>query len=275
MLPLIGVITSLGTIASIAFLLFTRWTEWDDYDERYKGVICIVCLFIAGVILIVSIPGLVNSVIGVISGVLAAVIALLGFVGAEISKVYTARQTARWTLEVETQKLQVAGKIEDQKQSEAAFDKCLDEISGLLSNMHSGEIERVEHTVPMVRSKILATLPRIDGNAKGTILQCLSETNLINRAHGIDSHRTPHMKLVGADMSHAHLAHAHLAHADLHGCDLRSAEFDHADLSDADLENANLYDADLSYARGIIKGQLEKQTENLKGAIMPDGSKHP
>jgi uncharacterized protein YjbI with pentapeptide repeats len=42
------------------------------------------------------------------------------------------------------------------------------------------------------------------------------------------------------------------------------------DLSDADLSNANL-----SNARGITKEQLEKQTENLKEAIMPDRSEHP
>ena len=36
----------------------------------------------------------------------------------------------------------------------------------------------------------------------------------------------------------------------------------------------NLIEANLSNARGITKEQLEKQTENLKDALMPDEPKH-
>jgi uncharacterized protein YjbI with pentapeptide repeats len=41
-------------------------------------------------------------------------------------------------------------------------------------------------------------------------------------------------------------------------------------LEGVDLVGTDLNDANLSDALGITKEQLEKQTENLKGAIMPD-----
>jgi uncharacterized protein YjbI with pentapeptide repeats len=48
-----------------------------------------------------------------------------------------------------------------------------------------------------------------------------------------------------------------------------------ADLSGADLSGADLSGADLSGAVGITNEKLEQQAKSLKGAIMPDGSKHP
>jgi len=66
-----------------------------------------------------------------------------------------------------------------------------------------------------------------------------------------------------------------LAGVDLQGAHLGGIDLVSTDLNDANLNDVNLSDANLSNARGITKEQLEKQTENLKGAIMPDRSKHP
>ena len=66
-----------------------------------------------------------------------------------------------------------------------------------------------------------------------------------------------------------------LSKADLSDADLRYADLIEADLIEANLNDADLIEANLNNARGITKKQLEKQTENLKGAIMPDRSKHP
>jgi uncharacterized protein YjbI with pentapeptide repeats len=47
-----------------------------------------------------------------------------------------------------------------------------------------------------------------------------------------------------------------------------------ADLRDVDLSEALPSGADLSDASGVTNEELEKQAGSLKGATMPDGSKH-
>jgi Pentapeptide repeats (8 copies) len=113
--------------------------------------------------------------------------------------------------------------------------------------------------------------------------------------------------LRGAKLSEVNLSGANLKNADLRDADLRGAvlrkatpkdaemipgefhtEVDKAkidgkypeglmetDLSGAKLNDADLSDADLSGAVGITNEELEQQAKSLKGAIMPDGSKHP
>jgi len=119
-------------------------------------------------------------------------------------------------------------------------------------------------------------------------------------------------KLSKVNLSGANLKNADLRDADLSGAQLRKAtrddseeipgekqnEYDKAvdepdklspgsreleeleeklvetDLSEADLSRADLSEADLSGAVGITNEELEQQAASLKGAIMPDGSKH-
>ena len=64
------------------------------------------------------------------------------------------------------------------------------------------------------------------------------------------------------------LMEANRENADLQGTDLSDAELSGADLSKADLSGANLSGAT------VTTEQLE-QAKSLKGATMPDGSKHP
>jgi uncharacterized protein YjbI with pentapeptide repeats len=64
------------------------------------------------------------------------------------------------------------------------------------------------------------------------------------------------------------------------GADLRNADLSERDLSGVDLTGANLTGANLENAIlggiiGITSEELEKQAKSLKGATMPDGSKHP
>lgn len=121
--------------------------------------------------------------------------------------------------------------------------------------------------------------------------------------------------LRGANLSRAYLYGAEMKEADLTGASLTDADttprdtvvasftrtnFEAATLRNADLRNANLRGADLSFAdlssanlSGALLGitppsgfdlevflgftieDLEKQAGSLKGATMPDGSKHP
>ena len=66
----------------------------------------------------------------------------------------------------------------------------------------------------------------------------------------------------------ANLSGVNLMGADLMGADLRTVDLSEADLRGADLSRANLRGAK-------ITEELEKQAKSLKGATMPDGSKHP
>jgi uncharacterized protein YjbI with pentapeptide repeats len=71
-----------------------------------------------------------------------------------------------------------------------------------------------------------------------------------------------------ADLRSANLGYANLESAELVGADLSRANLDRAVLKNADLSEANLTDA------AVTEEQLDS-CESLKGATMPDGSKHP
>jgi len=81
--------------------------------------------------------------------------------------------------------------------------------------------------------------------------------------------------LSGAYLSNADLSGAYLTEADLRATDLSKANLSNADLGDANLSMADLSGANLKGAIGIAVEELEKQAKSLKGATMPDGSKHP
>ena len=144
----------------------------------------------------------------------------------------------------------------------------------------------------VARARTLTVVSRLDGDRKARVVQFLYESGLITKNRPVLDLRGADLrdanlggailnraKLSGTSLNRAKLSGASLSKADLRSADLRTADLDGAylrgaDLSDADLSRANLNEANLSNARGITKGQLEKQTENLKGAIMPDGSEH-
>src|SRR6266487_6915719 len=90
--------------------------------------------------------------------------------------------------------------------------------------------------------------------------------------------------LSSADLSEAHLKSVLLYKANLNGADLGYTDLSEANLNGADLSSANLggadlngadlSQADLSGAQDLTQEQLDK-AKTLKGATMPDGSKHP
>jgi hypothetical protein len=105
----------------------------------------------------------------------------------------------------------------------------------------------------------------------------LSETNL--RGANLRETDLIDADLSGADLREADLRGAFLDGANLGGAYLVDANLSGAFLSNADLSNTNLSGADLSgadlsYATTVTEEQLEKQTELLEGATMPDGSIH-
>jgi hypothetical protein len=74
--------------------------------------------------------------------------------------------------------------------------------------------------------------------------------------------------LGGANLAYTNMQDAVLAGADLSGANLRRAVLTGADLSGADLSGANLTNA-------VVTDEQLDACKSLKGATMPDGSKHP
>ena len=181
-------------------------------------------------------------------------------------------------------------------QRETALQEYLDSISELLLHEKLRESEAEDEVRKIARVRTLTVLPRLDPIRKGSVLQFLEESGLIdsgnpiidlNRAdlsrvqlykpwlNEVDLHETNlseadlyEADLSGATMRAANLSEADLREANLQGTILNAADLRRAKLADADLGEATLFRADIS------SEQLEK-AKSLKGAIMPNGSKHP
>jgi hypothetical protein len=75
-----------------------------------------------------------------------------------------------------------------------------------------------------------------------------------------------------ARMLRANLSHVNLQNSDLQNADLKGANLEGANLGGATLNHVDLKDADLTNAK-VTSEQLST-ARSLKGAIMPDGTKH-
>jgi uncharacterized protein YjbI with pentapeptide repeats len=100
----------------------------------------------------------------------------------------------------------------------------------------------------------------------------LSETDLSNA--NLSNAYLNKADMIAVNLFEADLKFAILHKANLMYADLTKANLSKALLNSADLSNAYLNGADLSNTKGVTEEQLEAQTKNLKGATMPDGSKH-
>jgi hypothetical protein len=196
--------------------------------------------------------------------------------------------------------------IEDQRKQDTAVQEYVEQISILLlaNRLRVVDKKADEEARSLARMQTLTLLRRLDSDLKGSVIQFLYGLKLIKlqliqpeaqgpkqvawhgliRLNGADLSRANLREaflvevafnganLVGADLSDANLRGADLIAADLRGADLRDAdlrgaEFHWADLTDADLSNANLQDSTAT------KEQLDTAS-SLRGATMPDGSKH-
>ncbi|HEX4208049.1 MAG TPA: pentapeptide repeat-containing protein [Ktedonobacteraceae bacterium] len=129
------------------------------------------------------------------------------------------------------------------QQRETELTTCLNEIGDLLLNKNLRGVKPGDEVRVVARGDVLAALWRMDGVRRGLLMQYLSEAGLISK-----SRSTSIIDLKGADLS---------------GADLRNVDLNGVDLSETDLSGA------------MITGKQLKEVKSLKGAIMPDGSKHP
>jgi uncharacterized protein YjbI with pentapeptide repeats len=140
----------------------------------------------------------------------------------------------------------------------------------------------------LARARTATVIQRLDSDGNRNVIRFLDEAGLtkvgqssINLLAGLDL-QGAHLEdvaLVGTDLHEANLQGANLHMASLKNADLKNANLTNANLKNADLSGASLKNATLSGAQGAtgepLEEKLEKQTESLKGAIMPGGSKHP
>jgi uncharacterized protein YjbI with pentapeptide repeats len=223
--------------------------------------------------------------------IVPVVLLLIGFL-------FTMQQDARQQ-QTENQRARAERRLAEQSAQNEALQAYLDQLSDLLLEKDLRKSEEGSEVRTLARARTATVIQRLDADGNRNVIRFLNEAGLtkvgrssirllagaeLQGAHleGTDLGSTDlsDADLSGADLSNADLLDAYLRGADLSDTDLSDADLKYADLIEADLSDANLNGADLSdanlnSAQGITKEQLETQTRNLEGAIMPDGSKRP
>jgi uncharacterized protein YjbI with pentapeptide repeats len=215
-----------------------------------------------------------------------------------VSFLFTIQQDARQQ-RIEDQRAEAERRLAEQRAQDEALQAYLDQLSSLLLEEDLRESEEGSEVRTLARARTATVMQRLDADGNRNVVRFMDEAGLtkhspssIRLLAGVDL-RGAHLEgvdLGSADLSDANLRYAdlndanlldaylrrtELGYADLSDANLRYADLQGADLGNADLDGANLNEANLNEARGITEGGLERQTENLKEAIMPDGSEHP
>ena len=146
--------------------------------------------------------------------------------------------------------------IDIDNQREVALQTYIDRLSELLLHEHLRESQPVNEVRKIARVRTLTILSRLDSERKGSVLQFLHESHLIDKGKPI------------LDLTKADLVRANLQEADLSGANLARANLQEADLSGATLKGANLSGATLDGAT-LLGANLEGA--NLLAAIL-DGA---
>lgn len=218
-----------------------------------------------------------------------------------------AEQQRKTELEVAEQRHKTELEIASDNQRETVLQVYIDKMSELLLVNNLRQSKESDEVRNIARVRTLSVLVRLDPIRKASVLQFLGESGLIDSGNRI-------LDLSEADLSNTDLSHTtlfrliweegseepdsigfDLSKTNLHGANLREANlastcFVHTNLSNANLSYAfiddenNFFGADLSNAnlnRALVfphhnngKDELLRSVKSLKGAIMPDGSKH-
>jgi len=174
-------------------------------------------------------------------------------------------------------------------QRETVLQTYLDKMSELLLHEILHESKPGDDVRTIAHARTLTVLPKLDPNRKRSIILFLTESVLIEHnkwiidmsfadlsgAMKLDGISLAAANLQGANLSGAELTRVDFEGANLHHANLSGTDLGGADLTDADVRGADLTRANLKGVTGITVGRLKKQAKSLKGATMPDGSKHP
>ena len=168
--------------------------------------------------------------------------------------------------------------IAQDKQHQDLLQAYLDRMSELLLEKKLRQSEQDDDIRSVARARTLAALQILDGSRKGTIINFLCESKLIEKDNPIidlDFADLTKVELFGSHLSQtylscANLQSAHLTGADLSGANLyyvllQKANIAYADLSKADLSEADLTGADLEVAN---LGGANMKKANLESALL-------
>ena len=165
--------------------------------------------------------------------------------------------------------------ITDDNQRETALQAYFDKMSELLLHKGLRTSRKNAEVRSVARTRTISVLRALDKERKSLLIQFLQESQLINTTNTIiylwDADLSD-IDLNEVILSHVDLSFVNLSGASLVSADLRGAFLRETDLTDANLKGADLTGANLNKARVTIK-QLDT-AKSLKGATMPDGTKH-
>lgn len=163
------------------------------------------------------------------------------------------------------------------RQAEAALQSYIDRMSDLLLNEKLKTTKRKE-VRDVARTRTISVMRGLDARRNNLVIQFLREAKLITDINSIlNDADMGGMNLQGLNLYEVYLQKADLQYANLQEADLRGAILRDAILWGTDLQNTKLLGADLQGAdlreAKVVNEQLA-QTRFLKGATMPDGTKH-
>jgi Pentapeptide repeats (8 copies) len=200
---------------------------------------------------------------------LAGIVAIPVAVGVGATR-FTTKQ-AQVSEEANRKQRETELQIAESQQRETTLQLYLDRMSELLleRNLRKSKLNTEPRNI--ARARTLTVLRRLDANRKGSVLQFLHEADLFHI-----------ISLSQADLSRAnlkanYLGKADLSFANLEGADLSFTYMGETILIGANLKGASLYLADLSGAHlrdAIVTAEQLGKAKSLKGATMPDGTKH-
>ena len=165
------------------------------------------------------------------------------------------RQRAQSEREAVEKRAETEREIALDNQRETSLQEYIDKMSKLFLREDLLGSDPKKEVREIARIRTLTVLNRLDGKRKGSVLQFLKDSELINQG-------TPIINLFGANLSGAYLSEAflhgtRLYYVDLSGANLRQAhlgyipsneQYDQEYIEGADLSRTNLTGADLSRA---------------------------
>jgi hypothetical protein len=146
-----------------------------------------------------------------------------------------------WVLQGQSQHAHDERVLEDRRVQEATLEAFRTQMNTYLLQEGLRASEEGDRVRKVARTQTLTVLGRLGPQGKGSVVLFLYKASLIDEEHPV---------------------------VELHDADLSEADLSEADLNGADLTLAYLWKAE------VAEEQLE-ESRYLKGATMPDGSRHP
>jgi uncharacterized protein YjbI with pentapeptide repeats len=196
----------------------------------------------------------------------------------------------------QAQTLTVLGRVEDQRKRSVLdflyeadlINKGCPAVSLAGADLVGADLANIDLSNADLHEAFLAGADLQDANLMGAVLTktwlgYVEDENQPAVAANLRGANLTNATLNGAIMDDADLGlplsasgnRTNLSNASLQGASLDDVDLREAKLHNARLDNASLAGTDLRGVTGITKEELEQQAASLKGALMPDGTRHP